>query len=212
MKKILVITILLSVLITPLLAKPRTARAYIYENEKEAFQVVVDKKVKPVTSTEWFDNLPQETNIFAPQDLIDFKIIIKNTGDQDLENLDVFDLLPNYLKLIFRPGEYNEAEKKFSWKIDKLSAGERKEFTARAQVEKAENIARQQLFCLANKAVVQKDGQDLDSDTAQFCIEPRILGKTFPETGFNLIWGTITAFTVIAMGIVARKIGRGEIL
>lgn len=212
MKKILTVVIILFAVITQQLRRAKPTKAYIYGAQKVAPQVVVDKKVKPVEAKEWFDNLPQSSNLFTPQDLIDFKIIVRNTGEEDLENLKLSDSLPDYSKLIFGPGEYQEADKKLVWKIDKLAAGETKEFNARIQVEKAEKIGQKQPFCLTNKISVFKDDEEKDSDTAQFCIEPRILGKALPETGFNLIWGSAFASAVIAAGVFARKIGRGELL
>jgi hypothetical protein len=209
--KALAISLSFLSLVSLIAAKPVLVKAQ-YGNGEEERQVVIDKKVKPVNSEQWYDNLPQVNTAFAPENLVDFKIILKNSGDVDLENLNIIDNLPDYVKPIFNPGEYKEDEKKITWTIEKITTGETQEFNIRVQIEKAENISQTQPFCLVNKTSVQKDGQELDNDTAQFCIEPRILAETFPETGFNLIFGTIVALATVATGVLIRKIGRGEIL
>jgi uncharacterized repeat protein (TIGR01451 family) len=209
--KAIIISLSLVSLAMAIASRPSLVKAQYGTGEEER-QVIIDKKVKPVNSDKWYDNLPQVNTAFAPEDLVDFKIILKNSGDVDLENLNIIDNLPDYVKPIFNPGEYKEDEKKITWTIKKISTGETQEFNIRVQIGKAENISQTKPFCLVNKAGVQKDGQELDNDTAQFCIEPRILAKTFPETGFNMVFATLVALVTVAAGVLIRKIGRGEIL
>lgn len=129
-----------------------------------------------------------------------FRIIVKNEGDIDLENLKVEDDLPKYLK----------TSEDTEWTIKKLEAG--KEWS---EVFKAEVVDDGDLpdndTCTVNEARVKESGKTVDEDTAVVCIEAptKVLGvKELPVTGGrNSVTGKEISFGVIALGMFLLGIG-----
>jgi len=96
--------------------------------------------------------------------------------------------------------------------VDTLGVNEEKEFYFRARINHANDLPQGQLFCLINKAEARAETGQSDSDTAQFCIDTRILGaKILPESGNGILVATVFATSIITIGVLARKVGRGEL-
>ncbi len=182
---------------------PITSRAYIYNNGQPGSQLVVDKQIKAVTDNNWHENLASP--IFHRGDLIDFRIIVRNSGDQDLHNIQVRDNLPNYVVPIFYPGDYNASQEAISWQIDQLSAGQEVVKTLRVQVDKKANLPNQPL-ALTNQ-VVASNGNLSDNDQASF----KVAAKNLPQAGGNIAVSGGIIFGLLALGYLARKFGRGEL-
>lgn len=186
--------------------------SYLYETTEPSSQIIIDKKVRSVLHDSWSDNLSKDNILFTADDLIEFKITIKNTGDQDLTNVKVVDYIPNYISRIFNPGDYSNDNRSIKWTYEKLTPGEEKEEIIRVKVDNADKLPNSQQFCLVNKADVFTNEGPSDTDTSEFCIETRILAeKELPQAGSNLLLTTILASALAGAGIIARKFGRGEI-
>ena len=183
------------------LIKP--AHAYLYNEGQSTRQLVVDKQIKAVTDSSWHDNLPGTT--FTRGNLIDFRIIVRNSGDQDLDNIKVNDALPNYVKPIFHPGTYNEQQKIISWEIAHLKAGAESTEKIRVQVIKTAQLSSQPL-AIVNRVEAKSNGLS-DADQAQFLVAA---GK-LPQAGANLAASGIIIAALFSLGYVGRKIGRGEL-
>jgi len=211
MKNRFALSVLL-VIILFLLSGRKVDADYMYGNGEPSRQITVDKKVKPVSWQDWSDNLSSNEVVFTAQDLVDFKIIVKNSGENDLSNIEVIDYFPNYVNFIFGPGDYKEDGHKLEWNIDHLNPGEEKEFKLRVQVVKSGKLPNSNTFCIANKTTVKAETGEYDEDTAQFYIETRILAARLPDSGSDIVLGTIISLVLASIGILARKFGRGEIL
>lgn len=206
-----VFPIILSVIILFCLAA-KSARAYVYEDGGVERKILVDKKIKVVNQSDWEDNLSADEVAFAAEEPIDFKIMVKNSGDDDLENIIVTDYFPRYVSFVFGLGTYNENEHKLEWTVDHLNPDEEKEFKIRVAIVEANQLPMSNAtFSVVNKARAVAASGETDEDTAQFFIETRILAARVPEAGTNIVLGTVIALVAAGTGIIARKFGRGEI-
>jgi len=135
-----------------------------------------------------------------------FKITVKNEGDVALENLDVQDDLPKYLK----------TDDDTEWTIKSLEPG--KEWS---EVFKAEVVGEDSLpdsdTCVINEARVVSENRVLAEDTAVVCIEAptKVLGiTTLPVTGgsnavsYKEVSYGIVAFGMLLVGLGLRKMVR----
>jgi LPXTG-motif cell wall-anchored protein/uncharacterized repeat protein (TIGR01451 family) len=106
-------------------------------------------------------------------DIIEFKITVKNDGD-DAEDIDVKDYLPEELKKIT-----GDTSKHY----DKLEAGEKKTFRIRVRVYDSE-FDRDDNFekCVVNKVTLKQDDDKKASDTATVCYGDSEI-EELPETG-----------------------------
>ena len=165
--------------------------------------ISVDKKVRALPSTNFFDNLDKSQKVFYTGDLVEFSIRIENTGDQDLTQIQAEDTMPKYLELIFNPGTYNKSSNTISWKIDTLKPAESKTYLIRAKVASIASDSAEEK--LTNLVEVQANGVN-DRDTASYFV-----GKgSIPNTGDNtLLIKTAAVLATIAGAFALRKFARG---
>ena len=197
-----------SLLLLGLIFLAWSVEAYIYEEEVPLRQIIVDKQIKTASMTEWQDNLPASQIVLKEGELLEFNIKVKNSGDQELKNIQITDKLPDYWRFIFGPAQPNE-NREINWQIEKLAAGEEKTFRLRGQIKGLESVKTEGTFCLMNKIRVETETGEIDEDQASFCLLR--LKKTPPTGSSNLIWGSLVLGLVALTGIGLRKFGRGEI-
>jgi len=189
----------------------KNATAYQYGDDDSGRQIIVDKKVKSVDQKYWHDNLSSDDVLFAAEELVFFKIYVKNTGDKTLYDVTLVDYLPEYTNYILSSGTLNSDKDKTEWSIGELAPGEEKEYFLRVQVKDSNNLPEMDTFIATNKARVDTKSGESDEDTAQFPISTRILAAKLPEAGSNNLFKIIAAAVLGAAGVIVRKFGRGEI-
>jgi len=183
---------------------------YMYGETEISRKILVDKKVKPISWDTWYDNLSLNDYAFSAQDLVEFKVIIKNTGSNDLEEIKVADTLPGSVNFVLGDGNYQKDNHQVTWEIDHLSPNEQKEFKIRAQVTKIDELPTEGTFPIVNRVRAESKTGEADEDTAQFYLKGQ--AQQLPEAGINLVLGTVLALGATATGLLGRKFGRGEIL
>lgn len=186
---------------------PIKTAAYLYGGEEPTAQIVIDKRIK-ATDIVWQDNLTAVEKVFQNGDLVDFEIKVKNSGDKDLKNITVKDVLPSFLNLIFSPAK-SENNGEISWTISELKAGKEETFRIRTEIKKDFKTESEGNFCALNKAEATAESGENDSDTASFCLSSV---KKLPKAGAeNLLLATAVSAVIASCGIGLRKFGRGEI-
>lgn len=154
-------------------------------------ELQIDKEVWNPEHEAWLDNLGVGDYRFAPGEIIRFKLIIKNVGDETFDTVDVRDYLPTYL---------NHHSGDIEFKIEHLTAGETKETEFEAKVVSSDNLPDDKsLICIINSAEAWS-GDEKDKDTAQICLEKKVLGvTTLPATGVKI--GTLLFLTSLITGL-----------
>jgi len=163
-----------------------------------AKKISIDKKVKhPDYTTKggepvWVDNLFVSDYKFKPNQEIEFKISVTNTGTQDLDNVHFKDTLPQYLQYI--SGDYDV--------IFSLKAGETRDFYLKVKVISEDKFSG--LYCVINLAEAWFDSEKAQ-DTAQICVEKKVTQiQALPEAGpaenlAILLGSTILAITGLSL-------------
>lgn len=180
--------------------------AQYYSEGNGSQQIVVDKKIRPINDENFYDNIDPAKKVFVNGEQLEFKITVKNTGEQTLYNINVKDILPNYLSLLFYPGVYNKTSNNVETEIDQLNPGESKDFYIRANVSDvpSSNMEGKKLLQI-NKAEAGND-KVYDSDQAQYFIE----AKSVPSTGADdLMVKTAVILMITVSSIGLRKLARG---
>ncbi|MBU1126851.1 hypothetical protein KKF11_00695 [Patescibacteria group bacterium] len=201
MKKIKLVSLFIFFLTYMLLAKQSLA-AVRCESQYGGGEVCVrtgelqiDKKVWNPEYEKWFDNLGVGDYRFAPGEIVRFKLIIKNVGDETFGIVDVRDYLPAYLK-------HHSGDIEF--KIEHLTAGETEEREFETKVVSSADLPNDKsLICVVNSAEAWS-GDEKDKDTAQACLEKKVLGvTTLPATGVKV--GTLLFLTSLITGFAGFK-------
>ena len=200
--KILNISLALSAVAILFLSLVNPTRAYGYNSDSQIERISVDKKVRDIGSSQYVDNIESATKTFFEDDVVEFQINVKNVSPEVMYNINVKDMLPKYLSLIFNPGKFDSDQYIVEWNIDKLEANESKKYLIRAKINDSTklNVSTKQ----TNKAEACGAGQ-CDVDTASYFI-----GKaTVPATGASdIVVKTILVTLLAAGGFSLRKFVR----
>lgn len=180
------------------------AHATSYYSSDDEKTISIDKKIRAIKDTEYKDNISASERIFYENDLIEFKVVVENTGDGVLKNIKVVDYLPPFLKLVFYPGTFDETNNKVEWTIDELNAGHSQEFLIRAKINNSKNVRTLTKETNVAKVCVY---EICDKDDAIYYIGN---GVAIPDTGTtDLIVKTVIVLALISGGIAFRKYARG---
>jgi LPXTG-motif cell wall-anchored protein len=156
----------------------------------------IEKKVRVEDEDDdWEDKV---MNV-AEDDVVEFRIRIKNKSDEDADDFDdmrMEDILPDEM---YRVGGSGLTE---YW--DDFEPGETKTFYLEAQVEEDE-YDRDEDFekCVVNKAELEWDGEYEGSDTATVCYGEEEV-KELPDTGSNEVIALL-GVGLMAAGALLRK-------
>lgn len=166
-----------------------------------SYKFFIDKKIfNPQTQT-YVDNLNRDQYLYIPDQTVDFRIEVKNTGDADLNSVDIIDTLPSQLTYI--SGASINKGGQIYYHIDKLAVGETQGFLLKAKVKVEENAMG--IICPVNLAQAQT-GSLLDQDTSTFCITRNINKNVppveqLPKTGLPLVAWSLVGFLPAGFGL-----------
>jgi len=156
----------------------------------------IDKDVRVEEKDDDWEDKVMDVEV---DDIVEFRIKIKNKSDDELDSFDnmkMEDFLPDEMERVGGSGltEY--------W--DDFEPGDTKTFYIEAKV-KSEEYDRDVDFekCVVNKAEAEWDGEFEGSDTATVCYGDEDITE-LPETGSNEIIALI-GFGLIASGVLVRK-------
>lgn len=191
---------ILAFLLATALVSPKGVFADAYSQGEVNYQISIDKKIRPINDSNFYDNIGRDQKVFTSGDLMDFNILVENTGKDILYDLVVKDYYPVVNQIILAPGEIDKINRQITWKIEKLAVGETRNFTLRAKVATISGTRSQ-----TNVATVSNNNV-YDKDTATFYIG----GGISPATGSNDLFvksALIMTISLVALGL--RKLVRG---
>jgi len=167
-----------------------------YGQPEPSYAIVVDKMVgKPgtsndATSYEYVDNLSVSDPRFKPDQIVFFKIKVKNTSTTKLTGMEVRDTVPSYLDPLEGPGTYNSTTHEIIWNAGDFEVDEEKVFYMKMKVMSQASLPTDKgLFCVTN-FVKATSSNAYDEDTSQLCIEKQVVGvQNVPSAGpeFSLL-------------------------
>jgi uncharacterized repeat protein (TIGR01451 family) len=147
--------------------------------------LTINKQVRNRDNNDFVENLSASDPTFAPGNDVVYRLIIKNNSGETFNPVEVKDMLPPYITFISGPGSYDAGQNKLTISLDNLTAGETRtvEFTAR--VKNLADFDGKSSVCVNNYAEVRALNR-FDNDTAQVCLQTKVLGTTtLPIAGFN---------------------------
>lgn len=187
-----------------------------YESPCQSYSIIVDKMVgKPGTANDatvyqYVDNLTVSDPRFKPDQVVFFKIKVKNTSTIKLVGMQVKDTVPSYLEPIEGPGTLNTNDRTISWNAGDFNVDEEKIFYLKMKVLPLANLpADKGLFCLVNQ--VQADSSNAhDDDTSQLCVEKQVTGapqvpSAGPELGLLLF---VSEMALVGAGLTIKRFAK----
>lgn len=192
--------LILSLMLMSALVFPKGILADAYSQGEVKYQVSIDKKIRPINDVNFYDNIGRDQKVFVSGDLMDFNILVENTGKDILYDLVVKDFYPIVNQIILAPSEIDRINRQVVWKIGTLAVGETRNFTLRAKVvTNSASMSQTNVASVCNNRVC-------DRDTATFYVS----GKTTPNTGSNdILIKSGIAFSLSLVALALRKLARG---
>lgn len=183
-------------------------------NVDEDAKIDVDKQVSDKDG-DYSDHIKSSVHTFSAEDKVYFKITVKNKGDVDLKNVELKDVLPDFLSFskMIQGDNPDKDGSTLKWDLGELKVGESETIKFYAKVDSGDNLPVDDKVCLTNVAKAKgerKDNGDKedDADYSNFCIElGDVLGETpskLPKAG-NGLQLAIAGIASIAGGVLIRK-------
>lgn len=181
---------------------PSGVLADAYSQGSTDYSISIDKKIRPIDDSNYYDNIGKDQKIFVNGDVVEYTIRVENTGKDILYNLNVKDYYPIVDQIILAPSDIDKVNRQINWKIDSLAAGESKTFTIRAKIF---GITLNTAASQTNIASVSNN-YVYDKDTATFYVNT----KSSPKTGNNdLVIKSSIALSGALLALALRKLARG---
>lgn len=184
-----------------------SADYFVHHEPKAVGQLWINKQVKHPTTGSFVDNLSITDPHFLPKQEVVFRIEVKNVGNEDIRDIDVKDILPDYVDFVSGLNG-TDGSRTLSLRIDKLAPNESKTYEIKTNVKDASALPSNMVTCVTNMA----EGRFkwiVNQDTASFCIEKKVLGvvKELPKTGLGgleVALGTTLVSSLLALGLAKK--------
>lgn len=186
---------------SPVLAD--SCSSYFYSGSCPVKELVIDKQVINPVSGNFVDNLGPSDPKFSPDSEIRFKLIVKNIGSTDLDNIIIRDVLPSQISFITGPegSVWDENNRELKFNIGTIKPDQTRELEIKVKALTAQNFPADKSLVCANNWVEAKNDQVSDSDSAGFCIQKV---DALPATGPNPLVLTLV-LGLAGLGVVLTK-------
>ncbi len=172
LRKILITASLLSAV----LLVPVKVFAEQYGEVEVTKDITIDKKVKNPNTGDFVDNLFASDYRFKQDQEVEFRVVVKNVGNKDLDKVEYRDTLPTELKYVSGALEST---------ISDFKVNEEKTFFFKVRADISNKSAG--TYCTVNTAYAWIEGGESEKDTAQVCIEKGeakgFVAEKLPESG-----------------------------
>ncbi|GIW62661.1 MAG: hypothetical protein KatS3mg090_0487 [Patescibacteria group bacterium] len=208
MKKLIVFTISVFVFISSFKVVFASGQYGQHGSPSYNYALIIDKLVINPETGSYVDNLAVSDPKFAPLSYVYFKLVVKNTGNTDLAGVKVIDYLPSYLEYDDDKGQYNAETRELKIEMGDFKVDETKSVIFKARVVSVDKLpANKGVLCLVNKSSVFWENQEMDTDTAQFCVEKKIVPpakgvEKMPKSGTSI---PILSLALFSIGFGLRK-------
>lgn len=190
-------------------------KSFGYNDESPTRKISVDKKVRDVGSTQYYDNIESSSKTFLEKDQVEFQITVKNVSTDMVYNINIKDMLPKNLSMIFYPGKFDSDQYIVEWDLKELKPNESKTYLIRAKVK---NAAKLNVLTKQTNKAEACGGGTCDADYASYFIGNKgnvanntatSSAKTIPDTGASDIFLKTGIIALIAgLGLTFRKKAR----
>lgn len=158
-------------------------------------------------SGEFVDNLSPTDPRFAPDQHVFFKLIVKNTSDIELTDVEVTDYVPEFLVPVTHPGDYDSDSHQITFNAGDFAVDEEKAYILEMKFVGTGDLSDNTITCVVNESKAEADDVS-DNDSSQVCVEkPGVSGSTtsestivtIPSTGPELM-GLVVAAEMATLG------------
>lgn len=176
-------------------------------------------KLVQTPGKDYVDNLTVNDPRYSAGQIVNFKIVITNTGSTELKNLSVVDTFPQHVNFSTGEGNYDSNSRKLSFTIGSLPVGQSREFIITSKVDDEGKLPTNSgVNCLVNTARAVDASGAAAEDSSQVCIQKNFVTavptpevfqkvpvKNIPNTGPEMLPLIGLIPTAIAGFMLRRK-------
>lgn len=123
--------------------------------------IIINKTVLNPQTLKYVDNLNEQDPKYIQDQIVQFQISVSNTSKNPIKNIEIKDLMPQYIN---KP-------KTIKFRIDNLNVNEIKIFTVKGKIaSKIDPLSDNKVICLVNQALAAQR-QQISQDNSRFCIQ-----------------------------------------
>lgn len=138
----------------------------------QAGNILINKTVMNPSTSVLVDNLSVNDPKYGPDFIVNFQLVVTNTGSSTLSKVEVKDIFPQYVKFSSGPGTFDSNTNTLTFTVENLAASESRTFNIQGKVVSANDLPNQTV-CVVNQAIATSDKQS-SQDNAQLCIEKAV--------------------------------------
>jgi uncharacterized repeat protein (TIGR01451 family) len=128
---------------------------------------------------DFVENLTVNDPRYSPNQNVNFKIVVQNTGNTEIKNLNVLDRFPEHLTFVGGVGNTNVGAREINFVVGSIPAGQKVEYVITAKTATEANLpANQAVTCVTNNVTATATDGSTANDNSQLCIEKQVLGAT----------------------------------
>ncbi|MEA2020326.1 MAG: DUF11 domain-containing protein [Patescibacteria group bacterium] len=183
-----------------------------FEKEEKVTDLEIEKFVKWEDTDDWYESIDKDTHLFDPEELVEYKIVVRNKGNADAHNVTVKDEAPTYISWEKGDGDWDSDNRKIKFDLGTVKAGEEISLDYISKVFDEEDLPftdRMQ----KNVATLYEDSDRIDDDHTQVWINgPEIKAakverevKELPEAGADSLGLLLIAVGMVITGWGLRK-------
>ena len=134
--------------------------------------IVLDKTVRNPQNGLYVDNLNINDAKYLPGQTVNFNITIRNTENKVLTNVEVKDVLPQYVTFVSGPGNFDANTHALTFNIGNFPANEARTYTVQGKIADANSFSfANGTTCVVNQSIMNASNGQSAQDNAQFCIQ-----------------------------------------
>jgi uncharacterized repeat protein (TIGR01451 family) len=164
-----------------------------------ANNIAVNKTILNPQTNQFVDSLSINDSRYQPGFVTTFQISVTNTGNSNIEKIDVKDIFPQYVSFGSGAGTFDSNTNTLTFSLDNLAPNETRKYSIVGRILNADQIpiASGSTICVVNRAIAMVDNANVSQDNAQFCIE-KTLTPTAAETTVTTVTATKGGFPVLS--------------
>jgi uncharacterized repeat protein (TIGR01451 family) len=137
---------------------------------------------------DYVDNLNANDPKYTAGQTVNYKVVITNTGNSDINHIKATDTLPTFLTFVSGNGQFDSNSNTLTFDVNNLSVGKAQEFIITAKVADNNTLpSNQTTICVINHVTAVADNGDTASDSSQACIAKQIVNVTPTPQVFTTI-------------------------
>jgi len=164
--------------------------------------IVVSKTVLNPQTNKFVDNLGINDPKYFPGYIATFQINVTNTGNNTVSQIDVKDVLPQYVSFGSGAGNYDASTNTLSFSLSNLMPNETRTYSVVGRILNTERIpvAQGAVVCVVNQAIASIGGNTVSQDNAQFCIQNTATTAVATTKGGFPVYGAVTTTATPSTG------------